>query len=296
MIMERTLLDGCLTQGREALLEQWHTEKNRDLTPERVPCGSHKKVWWCCDKGHVWQAQIKSRFYGAGCPICANKQIIVGENDLRTTHPEISLQWHAEKNGELMPEMVLAGSQRKVWWCCNHGHEWKATILSRSKGSGCPICANRKILPGVNDLASTFPQIAKQWLNERNAPLQANMVSVYSNRRVWWKCEKGHQWQGVIARRTVNGSGCPCCAGKKVRPGFNDLATVCPLLAKEWHSSLNGLLTPQQVTKGSHQKVWWECSWGHAWKSVIYARTKPNGTGCPICAGKTKIKSIHTCR
>ncbi len=44
--------------------------KNGDLTPAEVLPGSHRKVWWRCDRGHVWQADINSRVKGSGCPVC----------------------------------------------------------------------------------------------------------------------------------------------------------------------------------------------------------------------------------
>lgn len=77
-----------------------------------------------------------------------------------------------------------------------------------------------------------------------------------SNRPVWWRCEKGHSYRTIIAQRVQRGNGCPYCANRKVLVGFNDLATVQPLVAKEWHESLNGALTPELVTAGSHKKVW----------------------------------------
>lgn len=75
-----------------------------------------------------------------------------------------------------------------------------------------------------------------------------------SNRPVWWRCEKGHSYRTIIAQRVQRGNGCPYCANRKVLVGFNDLATVQPLVAKEWHESLNGALTPEMVTAGSHKK------------------------------------------
>ena len=88
--------------------------------------------------------------------------------------------------------------------------------------------------------------------------------------------------------RTVNGSGCPYCAGRKALPGFNDLATLEPKVAAQWHPTLNGGLTPSMVTAGSHRKVWWACSAGHAWKAAVYARAGPQKNGCPVCAGKAR--------
>ena len=92
----------------------------------------------------------------------------------------------------------------------------------------------------------------------------------------------------MIAQRVQGGSGCPYCTNHKVLQGFNDLATVQPLIGGQWHESLNGGLTPEMVTAGSHKKVWWICPHGHVWKAAIYARTGAQQSGCPVCAGKAK--------
>ena len=268
-----------------ALARQWHPVKNQPLLPTEVLPGSHRKVWWLCPKGHEWQAQIKSRVSGCNCPVCANRMLIPGENDLNTVHPELAQQWHPTCNGTLTPRQVLPGSHRKVWWLCSKGHTWQAEVAARVSGNGCPICAGKRVLPGENDLASLFPEIAKQWHPTRNGTLTPHQVSPYSNRKVWWQCELGHSYQAVIGARTIRISGCPYCAGKKVLAEFNDLATVDPELAAQWHPTLNGHLTPEMVTASSHRMVWWECSLGHAWKAVIYSRSGLKRCGCPVCAG-----------
>jgi conserved domain protein (fragment) len=45
---------------------------------------------------------------------------------------------------------------------------------------------------------------------------------------------------------------------------------------------------------GSNKKVWWQCSMGHVWKSVIYPRTGAQQCGCPVCAGK--VSTTHARR
>lgn len=265
---------------------QWHPTKNGELKPTQVSNGSHRIVWWICDKGHEWRAAVKTRVSGTGCPVCANKIVLVGVNDLATSHPKLAEQWHPTKNHTLTPNQVLAGSARKVWWRCEKGHEWLASISARSRGSGCPICSNRLIIPGVNDLASAYPYLATQWLQEKNGTLRPEQVAVGSNQRVWWQCGKGHEWFTAICCRTMQGEDCPYCSNKKVLAGFNDLQTLMPEIAKEWHSVLNGRLTPDQVTVGSSKRVWWQCPYGHVWKAIISSRTGKSKTGCPVCAGK----------
>ena len=142
------------------------------------------------------------------------------------------------------------------------------------------------MLPGFNDLASQNPVLAAQWDTERNGTLTPQQVTLTSNRKAWWICEKGHSFQAVIASR-AKGTGCPYCTNRKVLAGFNDLATVEPRIAAEWHPTLNGALTPEMGTVGSTKKVWWECPLGHVWKAAIYPRTGAKKCGCPVCAGKT---------
>lgn len=272
------------------LAREWHSEKNGSIPPDKVLPGSHRIVWWRCEHGHEWQAQIKSRVNGAGCPICANKQVQTGDNDLASLYPDIARQWHPTKNGALTPTDVVPGTRRKVWWRCEKGHDYQASVASRVNGSGCPICAGKVVVPGDNDLASQYPDIARQWHPTKNGALTPEHVAPASNRKVWWRCEKDHDYQAVIASRTQRGGGCPYCANKKVLAGFNDLATLEPTVAKEWHPTKNGALTPQDVTPGSRRRVWWRCSAGHEWQAVIYSRTGSQRCGCPVCAGKSKRK------
>ncbi len=126
------------------LAREWLQTKNGDLTPSDVSCGSYKKVWWQCEKGHEWAARISHRTSGKACPYCFGLRTLKGPNCLATTHPELATQWHPTKNGALTPYNVTYGSSRKVWWRCENGHEWICVINRRTKGYGCPRCAKEK--------------------------------------------------------------------------------------------------------------------------------------------------------
>lgn len=274
---------------------QWHPEKNGNLTPQQFLPGSSRSVWWKCQKGHEWSARIKSRVSGTGCPVCTGRRIVEKKNDLASEYPQLAEQWNTKRNGALKPEHVSPGTRKKVWWTCEKGHEWQASVVSRtSLGTGCPVCSGKKVVPGENDLATAYPEIAAQWHPEKNGRQTPQEVSPFSNRKVWWKCALGHAYQAVVASRTMGGGDCPYCSGRRVLPGFNDLATTEPVLAKQWHPEKNGTLTPRDVTAGSRKKVWWICSEHHEWKSVIYSRTGSRPTGCPVCAGKFRKKRKYT--
>ncbi len=196
------------------LAKEWNYEKNNELTPTDVLPGSHKKVWWKCYKEHEWQATINDRNNGRGCPYCAGKKISKGYNDLQTLNPNLAKEWNYEKNDGLTPANVTSGSNKKVWWRCSKGHEWQATIADRNRGRGCPYRSGRYAVKGYNDLQTANPTLAKEWNYEKNGNLKPEDFKANSRKKVWWKCNKGHEWQATIDHRN-NGSGCPICTKEK---------------------------------------------------------------------------------
>jgi len=272
-----------------ALAKEWDREKN-ELTPLQVTCGSREMVFWRCSEGHSWRAAVSDRSKGSNCPVCNNKKVLAGFNDLLTLKPELAKEWAYEKNS-LQPSQVTPGSEKKVWWKCKEGHYWKAYISNRNAGSDCPYCTNRKVLAGFNDLQTLNPELAKEWDSGKNA-LLPTQVTVMSNRKVWWICKEGHSWKAEITKRSIGG-GCPYCAGKRVLRGFNDLETLNPELASEWDFEKNTFL-PSQVTLGSGKTVWWKCAKGHSWRASICSRVK--GNGCPYCSGQRVLIGFNDLR
>ena len=239
-------------------------------------------AWWVGDCGHEWESTIAHRSNGRGCPVCIGRVVIEGENDLATSHPEIAAQWHPTKNGDLSPTQVTQGSDRKVWWF-DHGHEWQTTISSRtSGGQGCAVCRGLAVQVGVNDLATTDPEIAAQWHPTKNGELTPSDVTAGGHRKIWWLGECGHEWNARVEKR-ARGRGCPVCRGLLVVEGVNDLASQHPELASEWDIERNGDLLPSQVTTSSGKSVWWICTQGHSWRTKVASR-EHGAHGCPDCA------------
>ena len=263
------------------LANEWNYEKNGTLKPCDVKPGSSKNVWWKCSLGHEWKMLVRSRTAGCGCPYCSNRQLLPGFNDLATKMPHIATEWNQSKNGALKPEHIGPWSRRKVWWTCNHGHNYYTSVLLRKEGYGCPYCSSHKLLPGFNDLATKAPDVVFDWNYERNGNMTPEMVMPMSIRKVWWKCCRGHEYEMTIHSR-VEGKGCPYCSGNKVLPGYNDLATRLPGVAESWDYERNGNLTPQMVTAKSSRRVWWRCKNGHEWLAKIDSREEH---GCPYCVG-----------
>ena len=202
------------------------------------------------------------------------------ENSLSKVHPELIPEW-SERNLPVTPDDVSYGSNKVFWWKGSCGHEWQTSVKARHAGEKCPICANTRIVPGINDLNTMCPQLAKEWSN-RNL-CKPDEVSVESHMKVWWIGACGHEWKAEIRNRAKNGNGCPYCSGRKLLPGFNDLKTRFPDIAREW-SSKNKPLKPNMVTAFSNRRVWWKCRrCGNEWYALI--STRSGGSKCPYCSG-----------
>ena len=415
-----------LASQNSSLAKEWNYEKNGDLGPDQVTKSSGKKVWWKCNKGHEWIATIASRNCGNGCKKCAtemqtslpekiiffyirkkfkdaienykpkwlkpmeldifipskkigieydgrrwhkniekdNKKndicnehgitlirirekgckklngkskdfyvdnikasgmhvlpaldwignllnITINSNikrdvkeinnlmshnekekSLQETYPTLAMEWNYAKNGNLKPSHVSKSSGKKVWWKCKYGHEWFVSINDRIHNNNirkCPYCMNQKVWSGFNDLETKYPKIAKEWNYEKNGNLRPSQVLPGSQKKVWWKGKCGHEWKATISSR--RNTGCSICDGKIVLPGYNDLETLCPEIAKEWNYEKNGNLKPNQVAKFTNKEIWWKCKYGHEWKTKI--STRAQGGNCPYCTNRIVLKGFN---
>ena len=186
---------------------EW-SEKNYPLMPNQVMVFANRKVWWKCQKcGYEWNTLISTRSGGSQCPCCSGIALVKGVNDFATVYPELASEW-SERNLPLTPDMVNGKSRKNVWWRGKKcGCEWKAVIHSRVQGTQCPVCADRAVLAGYNDLATTDPYLIKEWDYERNHDISPKQTSRYSMRSVWWKCPLGHSWKATVAERVIEKKG-----------------------------------------------------------------------------------------
>lgn len=293
---------GDFVVNNQELIKEWDWEKNERLKlfPDKLTMGSQKKTWWKCQKGHNWLSSISNRTKGNKCPVCSNKKVLKGYNDLATTHPNLVEEWNYYRNENIAIDSVSSGSGRKVWWKCEKGHEWEAVISSRTTGTGCPYCSNKKVLQGYNDLLTKFPTLASEWDYEKNGDLKPHNLVYGSNKKVWWKCSVcSHSWGAQVVARTLYKTECPECevdlkkrrnALKSIPNEGESLEELYPDLMEEWAYDLNNV-SPSQLKRASKRKVWWQCKKGHEWKAAIYSRV--SGNGCPICSGNQLLEGYN---
>ena len=200
--------------------------------------------------------------------------------------PTLAEEWDYDNNSST-PEKMAAFSSEYVWWKCERGHQWQTQVRSRSiRKSKCPYCAGRKPIKGMTDLKTINPTLAKEWDMKKNKELSPENVLPGTNRKVWWKCKKGHSFMMEISKRNSRGDGCPYCSGRYPVLGVNDLGTLHPEAKKFWNEQVNGSI--QNYTSSSGRKVGWVCEKNHTWVRMISMQVMSNY--CPYCNGKQLIK------
>jgi hypothetical protein len=402
--------DNCLANVYPDIAKEWHTTKNKELTPYDVVAKSGKRVWWQCIKGHEWYTSVSSRTsQKTNCPICfgANStsfseqvlyyylkkqvdvinryhlrvdnkkweidlyipKLAVGieydgiyfhqdkikqdqlkndavekagiklirlrekglpdigvsffcdppnekglalaikglhtylqleepdidinrdrmdiyqltesmevESSLATTFPNIAKMWDYGLNGKLRPTHFTPRSGVIVWWKCEVGHSWEQSISERTTYPLCPYCNKKRPSPEYN-LEVIRPELAKMWHPTLNGELTPKDILPRSNEKYWFICENGHEIEK--SPNTVKKmDGVIVCRSCK------SIDFLYPELAKEWHPTKNGNLTPENVTIGMHARIWWQCKVGHEWETYAYNRVTSHKKGvgkCPEC-------------
>ena len=269
---------GCtICSGRVLLpgfndLATTHPHLARQLVgtdPATVTAWTKKHLeWQCPDHPHTWRSTGSNRLKAKKCSVCAGRQVLVGFNDLATTHPHLAKQLVGTD-----PTTVVAGTNRVLEWKCpDHPHTWKSSGGVRVRGHGCRICAGNLLHTGFNDLATTHPHLARQLVGTDPATVMAG-----THKKLEWQCpDHPHTWVATGNSR-LKGSGCGVCQGVKVQSGFNDMATTHPRLARELIGD------PRAVLAGTHKVLRWKCSdCNHGWSTTGCSRVA--GSGCPKCA------------
>ena len=209
--------------------------------PTTVVAGTSKKLSWKCQKGHIWNSIGSNRVAGKNCPYCSNHTVLAGFNDLATTHPELAKEafgWD--------PTTVIAGTNKKLSWKCSKGHVWDTSGGHRLEGKGCVYCSQQKVLAGFNDLATTHPELAKEAFG-----WDPTTVIAGTNKKLSWKCSKGHVWKSNGRNRTT-GRGCPSCAKYGFDP--NKDAYLYFLIQPIWETYQIGITNFHEERLKSHKK------------------------------------------
>ncbi len=130
--------------------------------------------------------------------------------NLHVLRPDLAKEWHPTKNGALGPKDVTPGSRKKVWWLCEQGHWWLASVFDRVRGRRCTYCSGLQ-KQGQQSMVDVKPELLREWHPSKNKDVKAREVLCTHSDKVWWLCEKGHEWQATVRTRLA-GKPCPYCS------------------------------------------------------------------------------------
>lgn len=219
-----------------------------------------------------------------------------GAASLAAKHPDIAAEWHPTANGDLTPDRVSASSAEKVTWLCPEGHDYPATVRNRTYAkSKCPVCRGRSIRAGVNDIATTHPELARQW-HEDNVVSPTEVGYRSETVVVKWRCPvEGYVWEATPASRAYYGTSmkCPVCRGQEVMLGVNDIFTAVPEWREQWHP--DNTVDPATLTSHSGVVVQWKCPVdGHEWATSPSQRwNKGKPSQCSVCVGSRRKVGVN---
>ena len=283
---------------KEQLLD-WDYSKNKNKPSDFVGAGS-VKVWWKCHIcGYEWESTLDSR-KNHGCLICGQKRTqeamkkrnIEKNGSFGDKYPSLVKFWDNNKNIEETPYTISSTSTKKYSWLCEKGHSFERALNQFTKNTSCPICNDKKLLTGYNDLQSRFPSIALDW-SKKNQKLPSEYLFC-SGETVLWECHICHnEWNAPIWNRTRLGAGCLKCQRKEI--GFairnsklkksGSFGDLFPNLLDEWDYEKNKY-SPYEVSPYGDTVITWKCKkCGKTWETSIGNRTRAK-SGCPYCNSK----------
>ena len=216
--------------------------------------------------------------------------------------PELQQQWHVDRNMHLgsikiRPIKIRPQSGIKAVWQCSkcpaeQPHVWKAVVASRTQGTQCPYCLNRRVCLH-NSLATIAPDVAQYWNHSKNKQTPEQMLAG-SSFRAEWKCPTcSWEWAAPIADRVRNRAGCPKCSqALKITQPQPTFAEAQPAQLADWDYERNDAdgFHPANLTLSSGKHVHWMCSrcprgQPHRWTASPNNRIGA-GSRCPVCAGQ----------
>lgn len=298
------------------LATRWNHFRNGALTPSMLFINRKTLVWWICDEGHEGQYIVDKMYYKKGklCDVCkalnskgiSKKKLselqavedmrepyIPGQvskeaweyiyskdnaDSIASLNTYVAKHWHPDLNGARTPENHSAKAHTWVWLRCENNHDHLFELNgSKEVMDECEEC-NRSLL--VKN-----PALVSQWWDaEKNTLEPAIILYNDGSHLVWWKCENGHSFQRTVLQMSRMKNKCNDC----LKFSDNNLTVAAPHIALQWHPLKNGELRPEDFTRGSERKVWWQChKCSHEWQAVIKNRVI-NGTRCAQCPTEGK--------
>lgn len=289
--------DNNLVKLYPEITKWWNYEKNAPHKPEDFTTGSRFSAYFICPECGVESYRRISDAFDLkdngipclfDCPYCAGAKAIPGVNSLKALYPELA----SECVSDVDTDKINPKAYNSLKWKCPTCHgTYSAVISLRVNGNGCPYCGDVHVLPGLNDLKTLEPELAKEWsLKNDFGPESVRRTRHLS---VIWQCPTCHgEYNYPIDERHVGDDSCPYCNDRRALPGYNDLATVDSELAKEWASS--NLRGPDTVLRTSKISAVWQCPTCHSEYNYLISERYVGDDSCPYCNDRKVLPGYNS--
>ena len=164
-------------------------------------------------------------------------------------YPDLIKEFDFENNKPFLPKDFSTGSNKEIWWKCLNNHKpYKRSIKIKIKTkTSCIECRSLKY---------NFPDVFEKLHKTKNNFSNLEFISKASVKKLWWICERGHEYQDTPAHQAAQKRGCNKC-----RIGFSrpQLRFFCELVSIFKNISINykyknidslNLVLKNKLTKG----------------------------------------------
>lgn len=212
--------------------------------------------------------------------------------------------WKYSRQMENLEKLCVLLFQ-KINYLCGTDYEVQSSAIERIYAEA------RKNTYGIKpekSLGYLYPEIAVEWMTEKNEGIDTFHIMAGTHDKYYWKCKKcGNVWLSKVSDR-VHGHGCMLCGRKKqVESWMNNRMNKYNFLQwcednnrtdllEDWDIQKNATLErtmPSQYSYGSNECVYWKNTLtGHTWRASISNRkTSMPGCYCKECSYARRGKS-----
>lgn len=288
---------------------------NNTADPSKITYRSNNKYKWICPWcGIVFERTASHMCEGHLCNDCTNKRRAKSYHDnyMLTAKsvaddPELLKCWDFENNAR-DPHDVSQKSNDYFYWICpkcgksfrrTGNNQYASLRLCDDCASDVRVASHMEYLQEHSEKVADRPNMMAMWDYENNA-ISPNKVLAHSTIiECYWKCPICGKLEKAAPDKKYEAKTCWDCGNKIAgvtrrksevqRKG--SFAQHHPHLAKEWHPTLNGNVTPYDVTSGCGDEFYWQCKYGHTYKTTVVERVTRHA-GCPTC--KTSLRTSFT--
>ena len=122
---------------------------------------------------------------------------------------------------------------------------------------------------------------AEEFNSEKNNTTPQEVLISSSNTEIWWKCDKGHDFQRSVYDRINRFHDCPVCNRTIVVKGVNDFLHSYPKIVEIWDYETNDR-KPDEISDWNNGKYNFKCNKGHHYATNL-STVKANDFECLVC-------------